>query len=233
MPPATAEASLDAPFLGFPDTQAFLKDLAANNDRTWFNANRKTYERVHKHPAEAFVAELRPRLEKLAGVRLGGKIFRIHRDVRFSKDKSPYNTHLHIGFQHRREVGEQRRRGGFYFGIDTTNLTLGVGAFDFGPADLDTYRKAVADDHEGGELAAILAGLDATQHDADLKRVPAPYPQDHPRAELLKRKGLNAWQDVNPTLAASPDLVDEVMTRFEALDAVNVWLTEVLEGWTP
>ena len=101
---------MDAPFLGFPDTQAFLRDLRANNDRDWFNAHKATYERVYKAPAEAFVAELRPRLEALAGVTLGGKVFRIHRDVRFSKDKSPYNTHLHIGFQHQRSGGEPRRR---------------------------------------------------------------------------------------------------------------------------
>lgn len=224
---------MDAPFLGFPDTQAFLRDLRANNERDWFNANKKTYERVMKAPAEAFVAELRPRLEALVGVKLGGKIFRIHRDVRFSKDKSPYNTHLHIGFQQQRAGGEPRRRGGFYFGIDPETMTLGVGAFDFGPADLDRYRKAVADDHEGSELATILAGLDARLHDADLKRVPAPYPQDHPRAELLKRKGLNAWRDLDASLAATPDLAETVAAEFETLDAVNVWLTEVLEGWTP
>jgi uncharacterized protein (TIGR02453 family) len=224
---------IDAPFLGFPDTQAFLQDLAANNDRAWFAANKARYERVYRRPAEAFVAELRPRLEKLAGVRLGGKLFRIHRDVRFSKDNSPYNTHLHIGFQHQREGGEPRRRGGFYVGLDATTLTLGVGAFDFGPADLDRYRRAVADDHEGGDLDGLLAKLGARQHDPDLKRVPAPYPADHPRAELLKRKGLNAWRDLDPARAASPDLVDEVLQHLEALDAVNVWLTEVLEGWTP
>ena len=224
---------MDAPFLGFPDTQAFLRDLAAHNERDWFNAHKPTYERVYKGPAEAFVAELRPRLEALAGVRLGGKVFRIHRDVRFSKDKSPYNTHLHIGFQQQRSGGEPRRRGGFYFGIDPEAVTLGVGAFDFGPADLDRYRKAVADDHDGGEVATILAGLGARLPDADLKRVPNPYPADHARRELLKRKGLNAWRDLDPGVAVSPDLVDAVVAEFEALDALNVWLTEVLEGWTP
>jgi uncharacterized protein (TIGR02453 family) len=222
---------MDAPFLGFPETQAFLKDLAANNDRAWFNANKARYERAYKAPAEAFVAELRPRLEALSGVPLGGKLFRIHRDVRFSKDKSPYNTHLHLGFQHQRAGGEPRRRGGFYFGIDPEMLTLGVGAFDFGPGDLDRYRKAVADDSWDGDLAEMLARLDGRQFEPDLKRTPAPYRADHPRAELLKRKGLNVWRDLaEPALAGSPDLVDAVVTHFEALDCINVWLTDALEG---
>jgi len=104
---------MDAPFLGFPDTMAFLADLKAHNDRTWFAANKARYERVYKQPAEAFTAELRPRIQALAGQPMGAKLFRIHRDVRFSKDKSPYNTHLHLGFQGPRTPGEPRRRGGF------------------------------------------------------------------------------------------------------------------------
>lgn len=221
---------MDAPFLGFPETQAFLRALGANNDRAWFNAHKVEYERACRRPAEVFVGEIRPRLEALAGQPLGAKIFRIHRDVRFSKDKSPYNTHLHLGFQAQRSPGEPRRRGGFYFGLDADTVTVGVGAFDLGPADLERYRQAVADEVEGGELAALLARLGAHQHDRELKRVPAPYPADHPRGELLRHKGLNVWRDIDPALVASPALADAVMAHFEALDAVNLWLTEVLEG---
>jgi len=221
---------MDAPFLGFPETQAFLADLAANNERGWFQANKARYERVYKGPAEAFAAELRPRLEALAERPLGAKIFRIHRDVRFSRDKSPYNTHLHLGFQAPKVAGEPRRRGGFYVGLEAAKLTLGVGAFDFGPADLERYRKAVANDFEGAELAQLLAGLEAKPSEPDLKRVPAPYPADHPRGELLRHKGLNVWQDLDDrALIASPDLVDAVVAVFETLDPVNLWLTEVLE----
>src|SRR5688572_11549237 len=199
---------MDAPFLGFPDTMAFLADLKANNDRTWFQANKARYEAVYKRPAEAFAAELRPRLEALAGRPLGAKVFRIHRDVRFSKDKSPYNTHLHLGFQAPKVAGELRRRGGFYFGLEADKLTLGVGAFDFGPADLEKYRRAVAGDSDGEELAAILAGMVAKPGEPDLKRVPAPYPADHPRGDLLRHKGLNVWQDLDDrALVASPELV--------------------------
>jgi len=218
-------------FLGFPQTMGFLRELRANNDRGWFNAHKATYEAAYRAPAEAFTAELRPRLEALAGVQLGAKVFRVHRDVRFSKDKSPYNTHLHIGFQAQRLPGELRRRGGFYFGIDPETVTLGVGAFDFGPADLERYRRAVADESDGGELAALLSRLQARQDPPDLKRVPAPYPADHPRSELLRHKGLNVWRDIDdPALIASPELVDAVVAHFQALDPVNGWLTEVLEG---
>ena len=210
------------------ETLKFLADLEKHNERAWFEKNKPRYEEFVKEPSLRLIADTGPKLG------WDGKLMRIHRDVRFSKDKSPYNTHLHLGFQHQRAGGEPRRRGGFYFGLEPETLTLGVGAFDFGPADLDRYRKAVADDHEGGELAALLARLDVRQYDTDLKRVPAPYPADHPRSELLRRKGLNAWRDLaDPALAESPELVDTVVAHLEQLDAVNVWLTEVLEGWTP
>jgi len=221
---------MDAPFLGFPETQAFLADLKANNERGWFQANKARYERVMKQPGEAFAAELRPRIEALAGRPMGAKIFRVHRDVRFSKDKSPYNTHLHLGFQAPKVPGEPRRRGGFYFGLEADRLTLGVGAFDFGPADLEKYRRALAGDSDGEELVEILSKMEAKPGEPDLKRVPAPYPADHPRGELLRRKGLNVWQDLlDPDLIASPDLADAVMAVFEQQDPVNLWLTEVLE----
>jgi uncharacterized protein (TIGR02453 family) len=221
---------MDAPFLGFPETQAFLADLRANNERGWFQANKARYERVMKQPGEAFAAELRPRLEALAERPLGAKIFRIHRDVRFSKDKSPYNTHLHVAFQAPKVPGEPRRRGGFYVGLEADRLTLGVGAFDFGPADLEKYRRAVAGDSDGEELVAILAGMEAKPGEPELKRVPAPYPADHPRGELLRRKGLNVWQDLHDAeLIASPDLADAVIAVFERQDPLNLWLTEVLE----
>jgi uncharacterized protein (TIGR02453 family) len=217
-------------FLGFPGAQAFLADLAAHNERTWFQANKARYEAACKAPTEAFVEEIRPRIDALAGRPMGAKVFRIHRDVRFSKDKSPYNTHIHIGFQAPKVPGQPRRRGGFYFGLEADKLTLGVGAFDFGPADLERYRKAVAGDAYGEELTEILAGLEAKPGEPDLKRVPAPYPAGHPRGELLRHKGLNVWQDLaEPALIASPDLADAVMAAFEAMDPVNLWLTEVLE----
>ena len=222
---------METPFLGFPETRAFLADLAAHNDRAWFAANKVRFERVYRQPAEAFVAELRPRLEALVGCPVVAKVFRIHRDVRFSKDKSPYNAHLHIGLQTPKTPGEPRRRGGFYVGLDVEKLTLGAGAFAFDAADLDRYRRAVDNDFDGAALAKVLASAGGRLHQTDLKRTPAPYAADHPRGDLLRRKGLNVWRDIeDPARVASPDLVDDVIAAFEALDPVNAWLTEVLEG---
>lgn len=222
---------MDAPFLGFPETMAFLADLAAHNDRTWFAANKTRFERVYRQPAEAFVAELRPRLEALVGCPVVAKVFRIHRDVRFSKDKTPYNTHLHIGLQAHPLPGEPRRRGGFYFGLDTTKLSLGVGDFEFNAADLERYRRAVDNAFDGAALADLLTDLSGRLLPAELKRMPAPYAADHPRSNLLRRKGLSVWRDIaEPGRIASSDLVDDVVAAFEALDPVNVWLNEVLEA---
>jgi uncharacterized protein (TIGR02453 family) len=221
---------MDAPFLGFPDTQAFLRDLEAHNDRTWFNANKARYERAYKEPAEAFMAELRPRVAKLVERPVAARVFRIHRDTRFSKDKTPYHTYLRISFHPEISPGEPRRRGGFFFGLVASQVVVGVGAFDFGPEDLDRYRRAIADDASGGELADILARLGTGQiHEPALKRVPAPYPADHPRGELLRRQELNGFRDLDdPALVGSPELADWAMAQFEELDAVNVWLTEAL-----
>lgn len=89
-------AALDA-FEGFPgEAQTFLGELRDNNTREWFTAQRARHERLIKAPAEAFVAALAPRLASLAGKPVTGKIFRVHCDVRFSHDKSPYNAHLHV-----------------------------------------------------------------------------------------------------------------------------------------
>jgi uncharacterized protein (TIGR02453 family) len=215
---------MDAPFTGFPGAMAFLGELRANNDRAWFTGHKAEYDRVCKAPAEAFMAALRPELEALAGTALGGKLFRIHRDVRFSKDKSPYNTHIHIGFQ---PLERGARRGGFYFGIDPDAASLGVGDFEFNGSDLVRYREAVDAAETGDALARLLNGLGARIADPELKRAPAPYPQDHPRGELLRRKSLNAWCDLDMDLA-SPDLVEAVLGRFKGLDPVNRWLTEAL-----
>lgn len=222
-----------ADFPGFPrDAQPFLADLAAHNDRDWFAAHRATYETAIKAPAEAFVAAMVPIFSELAGRPVSGKVFRIHRDVRFSKDKRPYNAHLHIGFAPVGGTSPKAGGSGFYFGLEPDRLALGAGAFELPPAGVDAWRAAVA---EGGEeIAAIVADLAAQGfrlEGPELKRVPAPYPADHPRADLLRRKGITAWRDItDPGVVAGPALVRECEETFARLAPLHLWLDGLAAG---
>jgi uncharacterized protein (TIGR02453 family) len=218
---------MTAPFPGFPpDAMDFLAALKANNDRAWFAANRATYERAIRGPTEAFVAVITPRLEALAASPVTAKVFRLHRDVRFSKDKSPYNAHLHIGFA----AGDRQSGSGFYFGLEPDRLHLGAGAFEFGGRVLDSYRAAAADEAAGPALADLLAALGRAGFRVDeptLKRVPAPYDAHHPRGELLRRKGVTAWRELTDrSLIQGPELLDEVISTFRALAPLNQWISE-------
>jgi len=220
-------------FAGFPpETTAFLGELKANNDRSWFEAHREIYERAFRQPAEAFSATIAAELEAALGQSIKAKVFRIHRDVRFAKDKSPYNAHLHVAFAPAGANGRDAAPGGFYFGLEPGRLHLGAGAFDFGAAGIDRYRSAVADDTTGAELEALSASLTADDYRVDepeLKRTPAPHAVDHPRAHLLRRRSLSAWRERSDTsFVTSPAVIAETLQVFQRLAPLVAWLNESL-----
>ena len=219
----------DASFPGFAGAQGFLKGLQAHNERDWFNAHKGDYERTIKGPAEAFVACVEPALSKIAGAPVGGRIFRIYRDVRFSKDKRPYNAHLHVAFG-AGPVGSNRDEMpcGWFFGLYPDRAVVGAGGFHFQGATLDSYRAAAADDARGRKLEAVLGNVARQGYRVEgeqLKRVPAPYAADHPRGELIRRKSLNAWRDLDDgATVAGKGLLPQVLATFEALTPLVDWL---------
>lgn len=209
----------------FPnETVAFLRDLKRNNQRDWFKEHKKRFEAAVKYPAEDFVDLLEAEFEQLTNRAHASKIFRIHRDVRFSKDKTPYNSHLHISL-FPDEVDYQGPH--WFFGLDTEKLILGVGIFGFDKAALTRYRQRIHGE-AGAALDEILRALiakGAYLHEPELKRVPRDYDPEHPRAELLRRKGLAVWQDLGPAAVATKgDLVAHCMAQFESLKPVADWL---------
>jgi len=209
----------------FPkETLPFLRALQKNNQREWFTANKDRYEQFVKEPAEIFVELMIVELERLTGQPHKPKIFRIYRDVRFSKDKTPYNAHVHITFF---PVGGKDGVG-WFFGLNTDQVTLGGGVFQFGKEDLDTYRMRVAGS-DGEELVTILDGQLANGgriNEPPLKRVPKPYEQDHPRAELLKRKGLVVWKDIGAaSTAVSGNLIEKCDEVLAEIKPVVDWLS--------
>ena len=220
----------DTGFPGFPPAaQAFLADLRDHNDRDWFSAHKPTYEAAIKAPAEILLAHLEPELAALAGGPVSGKIFRIHRDVRFSKDKRPYNAHLHIAFPAAHGRASDVAACGYFFGLEPDKAILGAGGFDFAGPVLDAYRAAVADGKTGAALQAILHKLAKAGfrvEGAELKRTPAPYPADHPRADLIRRKGLHVWRDIDdPAVITGPGLFTEMKATYAALAPLVRWLS--------
>jgi len=187
--------------------RSFLKELAAHNTRDWFQDNKKAYEAVVKNPGNAIGAEIAGRLSPLTGGEMGYKLFRINRDVRFSKDKTPYNTHMHL-------LWSDGPGPGFFFGVSPDYVTAGCGVMGLHKARLTAYRALV--DRNGAALAKEIEALLAQGYrldDPELKRVPAPYDKAHPHGALLRRKSLALWSD----MGADAIEVKHVLARFEAL----------------
>lgn len=171
------------------DAQTFLRKLEKNNERPWWEENKPAYVEKLKEPALALLNDLAEPLQQLAGDPVKTKLFRPHRDVRFSKDKTPYTTHLHMMWQV--ETGG-RANPAYFFGINTTRAFVGAGMMGFEKDLLDDWRKMV--DLDGDRIGGLVAGLqsDGFAHwqQPELKRVPKPWTADHPLADLLRRKSL-------------------------------------------
>jgi len=183
-----------ATFKGWPeDFQPFFIGLELDNSKKYFEANRRTYEESVKGPMVALLESLEPDFGP-------GKIFRANRDIRFSKDKSPYKTNIAA------DVGMGARGG--YLSLDARGFTVATGRYMMSPEEIAKFRKKVAADGPGAQLAAIVSKLEKAGYDVggeELKRVPPPWPQDHPRAELLRRKSLYVWKNygLKPWLGSS------------------------------
>jgi uncharacterized protein (TIGR02453 family) len=168
-------------FRGWPsEALEFYEGLEADNSKTYWLAHKDVYDQQVLAPMQALLADLEPEFGS-------GKIFRPYRDVRFSADKSPYKTH----------IGATLSSGG-YIQLSAAGLACGSGMWMMGPDEIDRYRKAVADDKTGEDLRGIMAeiqakGIEAAGHD-QLKTVPRGYAKDHPRADLLRNKGLVTWK---------------------------------------
>ena len=188
--------------------RAFLGELAANNEKLWWEANKGRYVDDLKGPATALLDHMAADLAARTGDPVTTKLFRPHRDVRFSKDKTPYNTHLHMLWT--RQAGASHDPG-IFFGISPDYVSLGGGIMGFEKPALEEWRKMV--DLDGDRIAGVIAkvaGAGFELRAPDLKRVPAPFDKDHPHADLLKRKGLVMWKELPATADPFTALPGEV-----------------------
>lgn len=234
-----APAPAPAPFSGFPkEALGFLAGLERNNEKEWFDEQREVYERALMEPAKALVAALAPKLKQFAPTihaepRVNGSIMRMNRDVRFSKDKSPYKTHLDLIFWHGAE-GRGWETPGFFFRLRPKSLLLGAGMHSLEGPLLERYRKAVADPKRGADLVKLASALRADGYDVGgehYKRPPAGYEAEGDRARFLLHAGLYAGLEEPPPRAIhSAAFVAHCAGRFRRMKPLFDWLIPIAEG---
>jgi uncharacterized protein (TIGR02453 family) len=221
-------------FRGFADDDArFFKKLAKNMSREWFHDHKEEYEQGWAAPMKALLEEVRSAIDaSYERVDLGApKVFRINRDVRFSKDKTPYKTTVSGVLAVARAAKATEAPAALYVQVGT-EIICASGLYAMDATALERYRAAVADDRRGVELTRILARLARAGFDLEhmgegsLKRVPKGFDPEHPRAELLKRKGLGVLYPALPKeLLTSPKLVKWLLEPVKKTVPLVEWLT--------
>ena len=215
-------------------TLNFLDELAANNERAWFEDNRQRYEALVRTPALEFIDAMAPELAKFAphfraeARKVGGSLMRVFRDTRFARDKSPYKTNIGIQFRH--ELGKDVHAPGFYMHIATDGCFFGAGCWHPEPDALGRIRDLVA-----AEPKRWLKVRDGRKFIADwelagesLSRPPRGYAADHPAIEDIKRKDFVALAALSFAEATRPGLVKLAGARFAAAAPLMAFLCEAL-----
>lgn len=203
-----------------PGLLRFLAELRKNNKKPWFEKNKVRYEEEVREPALAFIRAMEPAVEKVSphlmaiDKKVGGSLMRVHRDVRFSKDKSPYKTNLGIQFRHER--GKDVHAPGLYVHVEPETAFLAAGMWHPESGALKGMREAIAADPSGWKHVRDAKRFRDVWHleGESLKRAPRGYDEDHPMIEDLKRKDHIAVVRLRPEEVVRPDFVAKAAGHF-------------------
>ncbi len=219
----------------FPfEALSFLRRLSKNNTREWFEKNREEYEKNLLQPSQAFVEiagihlnQINPKLQAIP--KIDKSIFRIHRDVRFSKNKAPYKTNLGIIFWE--GPAKKMESSGLYFHIDTKNFFIATGMYEFTKDQLKKYRKLISSEKNAVELKKlitntlkkgyILGGL-------TYKKVPRGFDKDYKYADLLLHNGIYVYKEDKVDVLEGKDPVKFTVKTFKELQPLHNWLIKNL-----
>ena len=223
-------------FKGFPaDLFRFFEDLSAHNDREWFNAHRDRYQASVVDPMCAFITAMGPRLARISKHYVadprphGGSMFRIHRDVRFSKDKSPYKTHAACQFRH--AAGKDAHAPGFYVHLEPGRVFFGGGIWRPPSPALAAIREHVVDSPAAwkritrAKAVHERGGVQGEQ----LKRAPRGFDAEHEHADDLRRKSFFVMTEARPEDACSPAFAGQVAGGFRAAAPLARFVCDALE----
>jgi len=206
-------------------TITFLRTLAKNNNRDWFEQNKPIYEEVVRTPALQFIEDMADDLVQVSphfmaqARKVGGSLMRVYRDIRFSKDKSPYKTNIGIQFRHER--GQDVHAPGFYVHISPGDCFVGVGIWRPDAVALGKVRDAISE--QSRKWIAAIQDRKFTRYFAlggeTLNRPPRGYAKDHPLLEDIKRKDFIAIAELPESSVISSRFPKQVLTRFQAADS--------------
>jgi uncharacterized protein (TIGR02453 family) len=210
-------------------TLEFLKALKRNNNRTWFQDHRTDFDEANRAFEDfvgALIDELRP-TEGFRGLTPKECIFRIYRDIRFSKDKTPYKTHMGA------YIAEGGRKGmgiGYYIHVSPGDSILAGGMHEPDPKRLDKFRKAIARD--AAPFKKIIGARPFRDYFGEvegerLETAPRGYPQDHPEIDLLRMKQITVSRQIPDRDLLAPDIVRQTIKGFMLMKPFLVYLDSI------
>jgi len=217
------------------DTLTFLRQLASNNNRDWFEQNKANYEATVRGPALQFIADMADDLAAISphflaqARKVGGSLMRIHRDVRFGRDKRPYKTNIGIQFRH--EQGRDVHAPGFYLHIEPDNCFVGVGVWHPDSTALGKIRDRLIQHPDRWQTAIGDKGFKRhfTLGGETLIRPPRGYDKDHPLIEDLKRKDFITFAALTDEQLTGSKFRKLVTDRFRAADSYMAFLCKSLD----
>ena len=221
----------------------FFRGLARHNEKPWFEAHRDEYEAEVRKPMRDLIEDLDARFAEFAP-EIGGdpkrSMFRIYRDIRFSKDKSPYKTHAACWFHHlnaARTVGAEADAGsaGYYFHLEPGGRSMiGAGLWMPPRPQLSKLREAIGKDPKAFDKMArsIPSRFGGLDDEGALKRMPRGYAEDHPAAKWLRFQSFTSGRTLTDPQVTSPSLASLLAREYEALLPLVRWLNGAL-GFKP
>jgi uncharacterized protein (TIGR02453 family) len=212
----------------------FLRELSVNNERGWFEVNKERYQAEVRDPFLRFITDFAPHLEKISEHSVadprpvGGSFFRIHRDVRFGKDKTPYKTHAAAQFRHAR--GKDVHAPGFYLHLEPDGSFIGVGMWRPEADALKKIREAIVASPK--KWKSIIEDRRFTEHwelrGDSLKRAPKGIDPEHPLIEHLKRTDFIAVTNLSQKEVCAPDFVKRFAELCRTAAPFNGFLTKAI-----
>ena len=220
----------------FPaDVKHYFSRLKKNNNRLWFEKHRSEYQLKVLEPALEFVATVGGKIQKfapkiIADPRVDKSLFRIYRDVRFSKDKTPYKTHLAIFFWE--GSAPKLENPGFYIHISDDEIFIGSGFHIFPRKVLTAFRKSIQDKTTNKNLQLIMGKLKKKGFKvggAHYKRMPAEYDQNIKNSRWLLHNGLSVWKSI-PNNGRMTNIVEWSTQCYKDADKLHKWLVKLSAG---